>query len=60
MRLTCPHCHKNDFDSDWMYNHNLFCPDEEFELECPDCFETFHVKTYECIGYESAKTKEEL
>lgn len=59
-RLECPHCGKRDFDSDWIYNNNLYDPDTQMKIKCPKCNESFWVQTWSSIGYKCAKTADEL
>lgn len=65
--IRCPHCGTTPEDTipadkvtDWYYNQNLFAPEEEIEVECPRCLEKFWVKTFQMIGYECAKKREDL
>ena len=65
--VRCPHCGSRpegvispDNISDWYYNQNLYCPDEELEIKCPACDDKFWVKTYSMVGYECAKKREDL
>jgi DNA-directed RNA polymerase subunit RPC12/RpoP len=65
--LRCPHCGSTPEEtlpekevSDWYYNNNLYAPEEELEIKCLRCDEKFWVGTYQSIGYNCEKDREDL
>lgn len=50
--LCCPYCYHWKFDSEWVYENDLYAVGETKKVECTNCKNSFWVRIIEEITYE--------
>ncbi len=50
--LRCPNCRFECFDTDWMYENDMWNPNEdERRIKCTSCKKDFMFKIFSTVGY---------